>query len=203
MTGPTVNTLPMTFVGRPDGAEDLRPAVIPFPSRVPEITKAASLGNEAAAREFFETYCDRLFRYLVVLSHGDEESARETLSNAMIKAIRKMQRMETDEDCWRWLTIIARHCYVDLCRKQKRRIITDDMPETLATPQPDNILIQALNEAVSELPATERDIVERYYFDDTSQLNLAAEENISRKAVESRLARIRKKLRAAILKKLS
>jgi RNA polymerase sigma factor (sigma-70 family) len=64
-------------------------------------------------------------------------------------------------------------------------------------------LNDALNEALSELPAEECELVERFYLGDESQAALAEDIHSTRKAVESRLARIRRKLRSAILKKLS
>jgi RNA polymerase sigma factor (sigma-70 family) len=179
-----------------------RDSIIPLPCAILEMTRAAVTGDEAACRNFFEQFCDRLYRYLLVVTRGDQDLSRELLSISMIKAIRSIQPMKTETDAWRWLTTIARHAFVDHCRKN-RRLVTKEIPETIAADNPDQTLLQVLNESVDELSPEEREVIERYYYDDESQLKLAEANHISRKAVESRLARIRQKLRAAVLRKLA
>lgn len=175
-------------------------------SEVLALTNGIIAGDEAAAQKFFETYCDRLFRYLLVVARGDEETAREILSVTMIKATRQMRSLPSEVDLWRWLTRIAWTSFVDFCRKRKRRIATvNDESVTLNAPalDHDTSMSLALTECLSELPAEERAIVEAYYFEHQSQTELAAQMQSTRKAVESRLARIRQKLRAALLQKIS
>jgi RNA polymerase sigma-70 factor (ECF subfamily) len=170
------------------------------------LTQRVAAGDESAAREFFEKYCDRIFRYALVMTRGNEDLAREILSTTMITAARYMRSLASDEDIWRWLTRIARSRFVDHCRKSRRVIPLTDSDEVLshtAAPNPDTTLNNALNEALSELPVEERELVERFYIDDESQAALADEIQSTRKAVESRLARIRRKLRAAIIQKLT
>jgi RNA polymerase sigma factor (sigma-70 family) len=203
MSGAGVIPAKMEFVARTEGSGQSRATVVPFPSEILSITTAAAKGHEDAAREFFQRYCDLLFRYLLVVSRGREDHAREILSIAMIKAARTIRPMQTDADVWRWLTRIALNAFIDDCRKNKRRISTDELPAILPAPEPDQSLTDALNESLQELPLEEREILEQYYFEEQSQAALAEAANTSRKAVESHLARIRQKLRAAILKKLS
>src|SRR5437879_5233784 len=78
-----------------------------FPDEFLALTQAVIAGDESAASDFFNRYCDRLFRYLLVVCRGNEDSAREALSQAMIKAARHMKPMRSDEDIWRWLTRLA------------------------------------------------------------------------------------------------
>ena len=196
----------MAFVGQ---GED-RSKVVPFSTAAADecaaLTQRVAVGDESAAREFFEKYCDRIFRYALVMTRGNEEVARDILSTTMITAARYMRTLGSDEDVWRWLTRIARSRFVDHCRKSRRTIPLTDSDEVLsrtAAPNPDATLNNALNEALSELPVDERELVERFYIDDESQAALAEEIQSTRKAVESRLARIRRKLRAAIIQKLS
>jgi RNA polymerase sigma-70 factor (ECF subfamily) len=187
-----------------------RSNVVPFSAATADeclaLTQRVASGDEAAAREFFEKYCDRIFRYALVVTRGNEELAREILSITMIKAARYMRALPSDEDVWRWLTRIARSCFVDHCRKTRRIVPVVESDEILsrtATPTPDTTLNNALNEALSELPLEDRELVERFYIDDETQTALAEDIQSTRKAVESRLARIRRKLRAAIIQKLS
>lgn len=206
MTNATGITTLMPFAPRSDSM-DRPPAVVSVSfSNAAEflaLTNSIAAGDEAAATKFFNNYCDRLFRYLLVVTRGDEELARDLLSITMVKATRNMRPMRSDDDLWRWLTRIAWTSFIDHCRKTKRRIVTITDDSAVPSIQADSDLQLALNECMSELPAEEREIVERYYLDNQSQNDLAAEMQVTRKTVETRLARIRKTLRAAILKKLS
>jgi RNA polymerase sigma factor (sigma-70 family) len=166
------------------------------------LTKTAATGDETACRDFFNQFCDRLYRYLLVLTRGDQDLSRDLLSISMIKAVRRVRPMNTDADVWRWLTTIGRNAFIDHCRKSKRPVM-QEIPETLAASNPDQTLLKVLNESVDELSPEEREVIERYYYENESQSELASSTNTSRKAVESRLARIRQKLRAAVLHKLS
>jgi RNA polymerase sigma-70 factor (ECF subfamily) len=187
-----------------------RPNAVPF-SVAPgneflALTQKATIGDDAAAQQFFETYCDRIFRYALVMTRGNEDLAREILSGTMIKAARYMRPLASDDDIWRWLARIARTQFVDHCRKARRIVpmaLSDEALTVAATPNPDGTLNDALNEALSELPAQERELIERFYLGEESQTALAEDIHSSRKAVESRLARIRRKLRAAIIQKIS
>lgn len=166
------------------------------------LTNAVAAGDETAATKFFNAYCDRLFRYLLVVTRGDEELARDLLSMAMVKAVRNMRPLRSDDEIWRWMTRIAWTGFIDHCRKAKRRILTIAEGNPVAAVQSDSEMEVALAECMAELPAQEREIVERYYLDEKSQNELAAELKVTRKTIETRLARIRKNLRAALLKKL-
>jgi RNA polymerase sigma factor (sigma-70 family) len=183
----------MTFVERRREDEDkLVPLAALTANESLALTRRVAAGDEEAAAEFFNRYCDRVFRYLLVVSRGKEDQAREALSDAMIKAARHMKPMRSDEDIWRWLTRLAWTSFIDRCRKKERRIVMlsgQGTPEKPA-PEPCGELSNALNECLSELSAEERAMVEGFYFDDQSQSELAAEKNFTRKAVESRLARI-------------
>jgi RNA polymerase sigma factor (sigma-70 family) len=168
------------------------------------LTQGVMSGDDAAATDFFNRYCDRLFRYLLVVARGDEYAARESLSHAMIKATRHMKPMRSAEDIWRWLARLGWTSFIDHCRKNQRRIVTaPELEGSENAAAQDTELAAALNECLADLPLEEREIIERFYFEDQSQAALAAQANSTRKAVESKLARIRQKLRTAILKKLS
>jgi len=187
-----------------------RPKIVPLPvastNHFAALTQRVAAGDDSAAREFFNSYCDRIFRYALVVTRGNEDLAREILSLTMIKAARSMRALDSDDDIWRWLTCIARNCFVDHCRKARRTITLSESDELVArapAPNPDSAFCNALSEALSELPPSERELIERFYLDDQSQAALAEEIHSTRKAVESRLARIRRKLRLAILAKIS
>src|SRR5438309_1787051 len=86
-----------------------------------EVTSGMARGDEAAYRQFYEVYCDRLFRYLLVMARGNEEFCRDILQNTMIKIVRYMKPFDREEVFWSWMTQVARSCFIDGLRKQLRQ----------------------------------------------------------------------------------
>ena len=173
------------------------------------LTARMTTGEEEAFSAFHELYCDRLFRYLLVLCKGEEALARDLLQVTMLKVVRAIRVFETEEQFWNWLATIARHSFVDHIRRLKRgpefNFISRDEATNVAAPQSsdaDTVLLSALERGLAELPADERALVESFYFQSATYRSLAVEQEISEKAIESRLARTRQKLRNAITRYL-
>ena len=55
------------------------------PPDVAALTRALARGDEAAFREFYGAYFDRLLRYLLVVTGGDETAAREALQLTLVR----------------------------------------------------------------------------------------------------------------------
>ena len=62
--------------------------------------------------------------------------------------------------------------------------------------------MERLRGSISELDAAERSLIEEFYFEKKTQQEMAEERQTSSKAVESKLARIRQKLRTILLTRL-
>src|ERR1051325_3258832 len=77
-------------------------------------------GEEAAYGEFFESYFQRLFGYLLVVTNGKEELARELLQQTMIKVARHARVFTDEQAFWRWLTGLATTSAFDESRKARR-----------------------------------------------------------------------------------
>ena len=173
------------------------------------ITSAMRAGNEAAFQTFYENYCDRLFRFLLVLTRGNEDMSRDLLQTTMTKVVRSVKPFAEERSFWSWLSTIARNAFLDACRKARRRPdlvpFPTNEPERIepAAPAEDDLrLLQALDECLNALGAEERELIEAFYFSQESQQTIAQRRNTTSKAVESKLARIREKLRQDILNRL-
>jgi RNA polymerase sigma-70 factor (ECF subfamily) len=177
--------------------------------RIRGMTARMTNGDEAAFREFYECYCDRLFRYLLVLTRGNEDLARDLLQVTMTKIVRSRREFTNEAQLWNWLAAIARNSFIDALRRTRRApqlvpLLPDDVPEmpTMATDESDTPLFDALDRCLVDLGAHERALIEAFYFKGGSHHSVAEQQNTTPKAVESKLARLRQKLRAAILKRL-
>ena len=58
---------------------------------VAALTRAMALGDEAAFRQFYDAYFDRLLRYLLVVTGGNEQAAREALQGALVRVARHVK----------------------------------------------------------------------------------------------------------------
>lgn len=167
--------------------------------------------NEDAYREFYGAYFPRLLGYLLAVTYGDEEAAREALQLTMLRVVRHIKPFPDEQVLWSWLTVLARSAAIDEKRKQRRYFALLDRffqrnPEPSegahATVDPEAVLMELLQENVQELQPAERDLVERKYLQGESVAQIAAALSVSEKAIESRLTRVREKLRQNVLQKL-
>ncbi len=179
------------------------------PFGLKEMTSRMVRGDEAAYQQFYEQYRNRLFRYLIVITHGNEDLSRDLLQIAMIKVVRYIKPFEEENIFWGWLAQIMRVTFIDNVRKQKR------MPETVllepeesqaitegVSPQDSLPLMDALHESLGELEEKEREIIQLIYFEKATHQVVADKCDTTPKAIESKLSRIRQKLRKTMIGKL-
>ena len=167
-------------------------------------------GEEAAYREFYQAYYDRLFRYLLVVAAGDLEATEEALEATLLRVVRYIKVFPAEDIFWSWLTVLARSAFSDQSRKQRRylaflerftrhQLVAAPGPESSAA---DARLGAALERSLAALPADERRLLESKYFAHRPVRDIAAELQTSEKAIESRLGRIRRKLKDALIDQL-
>ena len=205
---------PCTDLGDPvhqtNVGADAAEAGSPVPLDVALLTRSMANGDEAAYRTFYDSYFSRLSRYLLVVTGGDEDATREALQSALVRVVRHIKVFPDDEAFWRWLTVLARSALSDHSRKRRRyvafleRFTRSARAEHLTADdgQADAKLLTLLERVVGGLPDEERGLVERKYFARRSVREIAEEYQTSEKAVESRLARTRRKLKEEILAEL-
>ncbi len=174
------------------------------------LTRRMAAGDETAYRTFHELYVDRLWRYLLVVAAGDEEAAREALQAALVRVVRHIKVLSDKAVFWSWLTVLARSALTDQKRKRWRYLAFLDRftqhvqaeHETAAESENDPGLLPLLDRCLSSLPAEERALIERKYFAPQSVRQIAQDLQTSEKAIESRLGRIRQKLKQIMLEQL-
>lgn len=177
---------------------------------VPQLTRRMRAGEEAAYLEFYHTYYDRLFRYLLVVAAGDLERAEEALEATLLRVVRYIKVFPAEDIFWNWLTVLARSAFSDQSRRHRRylaflerftrhQLVEGPGPES---PTADARLFSALERTLAALPEDERTLVEWKYFAHRPVREIAEELQTSEKATESRLVRIRRKLKGALIAEL-
>jgi RNA polymerase sigma-70 factor, ECF subfamily len=207
-------------IGSGEGGSDPREASTFVPARIvslPEadgervrrLTTRMRDHDEVAFREFYETYCDRLYRYLIVLTRGNEGLSRDLLQESMTKIMKRMREFDNETHLWNWMAAIARNSFIDWMRQNERapKIVPlidaqSDEAATTAAVGSDRDLLDELDRCLLELEPQDRNLIERFYLQEGSYQSLAETDQSTAKAVESKLARIRQKLKAALFRRL-
>jgi len=166
----------------------------PSSASVRWLTAQIVRGNEDAFNRFYAEFSPRVFRFLIVVTAGDQELSRELHQRVMITAAQKLKVFESEEALWAWLAQVARNKWKDTCRKRTReaRLLSSysaDGPVNDATRK------ERVEEALRGLTGTERDLIETFYFDDRPQKEIARGSGRTIKAIECGLARVRQKLK--------
>lgn len=186
---------------------DARPRATP---EIAALTRQLVKGDDMAYRIFYDAYFDRLWRYLLVVTAGDEDATREALQGTLVRVVRHVREFSDEAVFWSWLTVLARSARADDRRKRRRYLAFLDRfkrePTAAADAAPvnrgDARLDELLRHAMAELPADERALLESKYSGAQPVREIAAQLQTTEKAVESRLGRIRRKLKDAVLAQL-
>lgn len=171
------------------------------------LTREMVKGDESAYRIFYEAYVHRLSRYLLVVTRGDEDAMREALQATLVRVVRHIKVFPDESQYWNWLTVLARTAFADQRRKRSRYLafldrFTDHAQVEAAVAndgKPDAQLFALLERGLQSLPSDDRVLVERKYFDNQSVREIAGALQTSEKAIESRLTRVRRKLKDELL----
>lgn len=178
---------------------------------VARLTQGLARGDEGAFREFYAAYGGRLLRYLFVVARGDEQAASDALQETFVRVARHARAFEAEEKFWSWLTVLARSAAADQARRRSSywrmlaRFAAAWRPDA-ALPAPagdaDEHLVALLREELARLPGEDRALVHAKYLGGASMREVAAAHGLTERAVESRLARVRRRLREQISKRL-
>ena len=174
------------------------------------LTRRMAAGDETAYRLFYDAYFDRLWRYLIVVTAGNEDAAREALQTALTRVVRHIRVFSSEPVFWSWLTVLARSALTDQTRKRRRYLAFLDRFSRHAVTEsarpdvdrPDERLRQLLEHHIAALADDERRLVEAKYFARRSVRDIATELQTTEKTIESRLTRIRQKLKNTVLAEL-
>ena len=172
---------------------------------VREMTEGIRRGDEEAFTRLHELYSLQLYKYLLVLTKGDELEAREVLQSVFVKLARKMELFDEERRLWAWMCRLTRNTFLDRYRSRRRdaRLVSiEQLPLESDSSEPQTEAAQALELALGSFPAEDAELLRIAYIDDVPIQQLADEAGQSYKAMESRLGRLRKKLKEAVFEHL-
>jgi RNA polymerase sigma-70 factor (ECF subfamily) len=149
---------------------------------------------EAAQRDpsrfaaLYERHFDRVYAY-VVHRLRDRDVAEDVTSEVFHKALAGLRQYE-----WRgapfgaWLIRIAANAVIDRSKRAAREVVdTDRLPERVAEPEPDALLLDRwalVFRLIEELPADQRTVIVERYVEERSIREVAARLHKSEGAIK-------------------
>ncbi len=190
------NTIPLRLVANEDTSDRSEYPLL-------SLTREMRDGNDRAWNEFHQRYYIGLLRFAASrISQSDD--AAEIVQQAYLRIARHIKPFSHEADLWRWLLCIVRCVAMDHQRGIKRR---STFLEKLAhwhgvqgnhSELPDATTNSLARDALAKLSEDEAQLIRLKYYEGWSIEQLAADTNTTPKAVESRLARLRHRLREII-----
>ena len=167
------------------------------------LTRAVRAGDATAFARFYDLYSLRIYKHLLVLAHGDESAAREVFQTVAIKLAKKIEIFDDERPLLAWLQRVAHNAFIDYWRTRQREArnvpLAEPADEPCSVESADPRLHDALRQALEGCDAEERELLCAFYIDGRPLAELARQSGQSYKALESRLARLRRKVRQQFL----
>jgi RNA polymerase sigma factor (sigma-70 family) len=184
--------------------------ISPAVTSVREMTAGIRAGHEQAFDSFYASYANRMLRYLLVAARGDMQAALDVRQEALLRTIRHVPELQTDEELWRNLVLYMRSSWIDFVRaRQREKRHTQPMGEpSFFAPLPQSEeettdrLHDLLQQSLADLPAADQALLNDHYFSGHSQKDLAQGQGVPEKTLSMRIVRLRRHLRDFILQKL-
>lgn len=161
------------------------------------LTRGLAACDEAAWTRLHGRYFAWLMRRVRARGVSDGE-APEVVQRVYLRVMRHARVFDEAVAFESWLGCLVRCEVIDAARRIKRRTWLGERFQQWQEARGEAaevVHLDRLQDALCALPAVDRHLVSRHYIEGWSQEELAAETGCTVKAVESKLARLRMKLR--------
>jgi RNA polymerase sigma-70 factor (ECF subfamily) len=147
-----------------------------------------------------------LMRYIIAPILPDPRDREDCLTEVTLRVWEKIEQFDRQRGSWNaWLTALTRNTALNHARGAARHDsveeIPDDTPSQEPTPE-EQVLRQerqaAVEQALRQLTQEEKILFYRKYYYLQSTAQVAAELGLTERAVEGRLYRVKKRLRALL-----
>lgn len=174
----------------------------------PELITRAAQGDTDAYDQIVRQHQEAVFRLAYVLL-GDAQDAQDVAQDTFIRAYRELHRFDTTRPLRPWLLQIAKN----LARNRRRaagRYLAALQRAFMHTPRSDHTAasaesdvdqrweVQALWDAIRQLPEPDQDVITLRYMLDLSTQETADVLGVAPGTVKSRLSRALKRLRGVV-----
>lgn len=166
------------------------------------LTKAIASGDPEAFSRFYETYFDDLYRMARHATRRDEHFCLDVVQDAMMKVIRSIPVLDTEQALRAWLRRTVYSCAIDRLRIEARQA-RDDRNATSAEDHTDGgendadvrDRLRWLEAQIAELDASSRTLLIMRHRFGWTLARIGRELGLSPGAVDGRLSRLTQRLR--------
>ena len=146
-------------------------------------------------RKIYRDTVDELYGYISRRTGADRELSEDVVQEAYIRALDNWSAQGVPEQPVAWLKTVARNLLLSHYRKSRPRAVADpqDMSEVEFSTDP--ATAAAVHQALGVLKTEQACLIESFHFEGKAVKEIAAEMEISERAVEGRLRRAREALR--------
>tara|TARA_B110000037_G_C17015868_1_gene463264 strand:- start:177 stop:617 length:441 start_codon:yes stop_codon:yes gene_type:complete len=141
------------------------------------------------------------------MSNGDLHRVEDALQMTLVRVPKYIRVFDTEDVFWSWLTRLAKSAYIDsyrkesvFCRFKKRfwneRIREGDSVERSGTSE----RLERMEQSIGSLGEEDQRLLRLKYYDGCSVRDIAGKMGVTEKAIESRLTRVRGRLRSLLRK---
>ena len=146
--------------------------------------------------ESFGRLAGRYYSSMVAVAYSvvaDHQLAEDVAQEAFAKALLGLRKLKKPGRFASWLAQICRNTAVDMVRARARTVKTRDIADCgeIAVEETD---IEAVREAIAELPRIERELITLRYYNRLSYEQMSDVLGISKAAVNGRLTRTKQRL---------
>ncbi len=180
--------------------DDNKPKNTPW---VEEMRRVRDLRDTQAFSQLFEHFAPRIKGYLIK-SGADATMAEECAQDVMTTLWRKAAQFDPSRaSVATWIFTIARNRRIDMIRRN-RRPEPEELPWGPEPDPPQSEVIEAqqeaaqLAEAIATLPDAQRSLIEKAYFSDLTQAEIAATTGLPLGTIKSRIRLALERLRHAM-----
>lgn len=172
------------------------------PPDILSVTQGLTRCDEGAWRTFHDFYYARLSQ-LAIARGAPPCDAPDIVQGVYLRVLRHAKTFRRAEDFDAWLACLTRCEVIDAARRTGRRHWLAEKFQHWQATQQDTLKHSSppcCEAALLTLTESDRTLVRQHYLDGRSQQELADDLQLTVKAVESKLARLRKRLRHVLSK---
>ena len=161
-----------------------------------KLTRGLVRCDDVAWRDFHARFYARLKAQVQARGVAECESA-EVVQRVYLRVLRHVKVFQRHEDFDAWLSCLTRCEVIDSSRRERRRSWLGERYQQWQELRRSSGARDGadLEEALAQLEEIDRSMLVKHYVEGWSQEDLAREQAITVKAVESKLARLRKRVR--------
>jgi len=156
-----------------------------------------------AFRIFYDRYKNKIYHFILSISHGNQYLAEEIVQITFIKVWDNRKKLSAELSIQNYLFVISKNFFLKwIAQKVNEELITNSLSENTKDESccvddevEFNLLLEEIEKIISMLPPARQNVYRMRYIEHLTQKKIASRLNISENTVESHLKQSSKFIR--------